>query len=97
MNSAQARSAARACQKLLPNGGTATEAQQAQEQQAILKFAQCMRAHGVSKFPGPNSHGELVISPKVGVDPNSPQFKTADQSCRKVAPGGPIAPPPAAP
>jgi hypothetical protein len=96
-NSPQARKAARACQKLQPNGGRPTAAQQAREQQAMLKYAQCMRSHGVPKFPDPKAGGALVIGTKAGVDPNTPQFRAAEEACRKVVSDGPIAPPPAAP
>jgi hypothetical protein len=94
MNSARARKATRACQKLQPNGGTPTAAQQAKEQQAMLRYAQCMRSHGVPKFPDPKAGGALVIGPKVGVDPNAPQFKAAQHTCRKLVPGIPAAPAP---
>jgi hypothetical protein len=36
-------------------------AQRAQEQQTTLKFAQCMRSHGVPKFPDPKAGGELKL------------------------------------
>jgi hypothetical protein len=79
MNSPEVRAAARACQKLLPNGGRPTAAQIANANQAMLKFARCMRAHGVSKFPDPKPGGEPVLGPKVGVNPNAPLFKAALQ------------------
>jgi hypothetical protein len=91
VNSPRFKGAARACQKLLPNGGRPTAAQQAQEQQAMLQYAQCMRSHGVPKFPDPKPGGALAIGKKVGVDPNSPQFKAAQQTCQKLVPGSPIA------
>jgi hypothetical protein len=96
VNSPQFKRAAQACQKLLPNNGRPTAAQQAKEQQALLKYAQCMRAHGVPKFPDPKAGGALVLGKKAGVDPNTPQFKAAAQTCQKLVPGGPIAASPAA-
>jgi hypothetical protein len=97
MNTPQARRAAQACQKLQPNGGRPTAAQKAQMQQAMLKYARCMRSHGVSKFPDPQAGGALVIGSKVGVDPNTPQFKAAQQACQKLVPGSPVAHAPALP
>jgi hypothetical protein len=47
VNSPQFRKAQQACQKLQPNGGSPNRQEQAQEQQAMLNFARCMRAHGV--------------------------------------------------
>jgi hypothetical protein len=89
-NSPQFKSAAQACRKLQPNGGRPTAAQQAKEQQAMLKFAQCMRSHGVPKFPDPKPGGALVLGSKAGVDANTPQFKAAQQTCQKLVPGSPI-------
>jgi hypothetical protein len=90
-NSSQFARAQRACKELEPKGSGPTTAQQAQSQQAMLKFARCMRAHGVVKFPDPKAGGALVLGTKAGVDPNTPQFKAAQQTCQKLVPGGPIA------
>jgi hypothetical protein len=93
----QFKRAQRACQKLQPNGGRPSAAQQAQEQQQMLKYAQCMRAHGVPKFPDPKPGGAFSFGTKSGVDPNTPQFKAAQQTCQKVVPGSPIVAAPTAP
>jgi hypothetical protein len=90
VNSPQFDRARKACAKFQPNGGRPTAAQQAKEQQQMLKFAQCMRAHGVPKFPDPKAGGALTLGSKNGVDPNTPQFKAAQQTCQKLVPGGPI-------
>jgi hypothetical protein len=97
VNSPQFDRARKACANLLPNGGRPTAAQQQQEQQQMLKFAQCMRAHGVPKFPDPKAGGALALGTKTGVDPNTPQFKTAQQTCQKLVPGGPIVSVPSGP
>lgn len=97
MNTPQAKRASRTCQKLNPEGGRPSAAQQAKQQQMMLAYAQCMRSHGVPKFPDPKAGGALVIGTKNGVDPNSPQFKTAQAACQKLLPGSPVAPPPSAP
>jgi hypothetical protein len=97
VNSPQFDRARKACDNLLPNGGRPTAAQQQQEQQQMLKFAQCMRAHGVSKFPDPKAGGAFSLGTKSGVDPNTPQFKAAQQTCQKVVPGSPIVAAPQAP
>jgi hypothetical protein len=61
---------------------------------SALAYSQCMRAHGITKFPDPNSQGGISISggPGSGIDPNSPQFKAADQACRKLLPGSSLSP-----
>jgi hypothetical protein len=49
-----------------------------------------MRAHGVPNYPDPTTSGGGVginLGPNSGVDTNSPQFKAAQQACRKDAPG----------
>jgi hypothetical protein len=82
-------SANRACQHLLPNGGVLTPAEQQKLVSAGLKFAACMRAHGITGFPdsgrGPGVNaGQLQ---KLGIDPNSPQFQAANRACLKPIPG----------
>jgi hypothetical protein len=84
--------AQQACRKLLPNGGTPTPQQQAQAREQALKFSQCMRSHGVPKFPDPqigNGRIGIRITPGSGLDPSSPQFKRAQQACQNLI-GGPF-------
>jgi hypothetical protein len=51
-------------------------------------FAECMRAHGVAKFPNPNGK-ESGLGPDSGVNPASPAFQAAvDGPCRSLAPAG---------
>jgi hypothetical protein len=99
-NSPQFATAQRACQGLLANGGKPSAQAQQKEVQQALKFAQCMRSHGVPKYPDPQvaSDGAMkqTINPNDGVDPSSPQFQAAQKACQKLVPGGPSAegPPP---
>ena len=85
-NSPQLRNAAKACAGLLP---TPSPAQQQAIQTALLKFAVCMRAHGVLDFPDPSFSGGR-LAPKLGslsgIDPNSPQFQSAETTCVRVLP-----------
>jgi hypothetical protein len=105
-DSAQFRAAQKACKNLLPNGGKLTPAQQAQAQQNALKFARCMRAHGVDvPDPQPGSgglqfrtrtggggSGDTVGGP--GVNPDDPKFQAAQKACGsllgKIVGGGPV-------
>jgi hypothetical protein len=50
-----------------------------------VKFSQCMREHGISDFPDPDSQGRMQIrvTPGSDMDPNNPQFKTAQKACAK--------------
>jgi hypothetical protein len=55
---------------------------------AALKFSDCMRSHGVPNFPDPSSAGGIHIQAGSGVNPFSPSFKSAQQVCFKLLPGG---------
>jgi hypothetical protein len=79
----RAASANQACQRLLPNGGQLTRAQQQQLTSQGPKHAACMRAHGITKFPDPSSGDGFNIGDlqSLGIDINSPQFKSAQQAC----------------
>jgi hypothetical protein len=52
---------------------------------AVLKFARCMRTHGVPSFPDPKfpAHGGIALGPGPGspIDPNAPAFQHAQQVC----------------
>ena len=74
------QAASTACDKLLPNGGKPT----AQDEQRRLKFAQCMRAHGVNMpDPNPNGGGGEAIS----INMNDPKTKTALSACEPAGSG----------
>lgn len=68
------QAASTACDKLLPNGGKPT----AQDTQRELKFAQCMRAHGVDlPDPSPNGGGGKGMA----IDGSDPKTKAALSAC----------------
>jgi hypothetical protein len=78
------------CQKYLPSQ-QATPAQAAQQRQRGLRFANCMRSHGVPNFPDPkvlSSHdgNQQVYLP--GINIQSPAFQSAAKACG----GGPKGP-----
>ena len=52
-----------------------------------VKYAQCMREHGVTKFPDPDKNGRFMIAAG-GPNKNSPQFKKAKQACKSQEPPG---------
>jgi hypothetical protein len=54
----------------------------------FLKFSQCMRSHGLSNFPDPSPSGGIHLDASSGLDPQSPQFQSAQQACKKLLPGG---------
>lgn len=57
---------------------------------ANLKYAQCMRAHGVSDFPDPKPDGSLQVqaAPGTDLDPRNPAYKAADGACKQYQPNG---------
>jgi hypothetical protein len=87
VSSSEFQSAQTACQNLLTNGGRPSQAQVAQYRGTMLIYARCLRAHGVSNMPDPDSRGHLDIGPGTVVDVNSPRFQAAFQVCkRKLSP-----------
>jgi hypothetical protein len=49
-----------------------------------VKFAECIRAHGVSDFPDPNASGEFVY----GASVSPAVFKKAVDACKDLQPPG---------
>jgi hypothetical protein len=85
------RAAGKACAKLNPSVTAAVHLSEAQKL-AELRFAQCMRTHGVPSFPDPtygpgNGPGPVIalrgmffrVGP--GIDPRSPAFRQAAGAC----------------
>ena len=87
-DSPQFKSADAACKAQMPH---MPQAQQSKMKAAALKYAQCMRAHGLTSFPDPSSDGgiQLQVTPGSELDPNSPLYVTADKACQKLMPAGP--------
>jgi hypothetical protein len=83
-HSPQDAPAERDCKSLLPKGGLPSRPTAAQNARAIaqlLRYAECIRAHGVPNFPDPTSQG-IRISASSGLNLNSPQFLAAEKSCQ---------------
>jgi hypothetical protein len=86
-NSPQYKAADQACKHLMP---APNPSQAAQDRPALLRYARCMRAHGVTDFPDPNPGGGIQASPTPGsdLDPNNPIYKAANNACKHYQPGG---------
>jgi hypothetical protein len=73
------------CGHLLPNGGGPTPAALQQSWTDFLKFAQCMRRHGVTNWPDPTRYPQHPDRPyfdlPAGIDPNSPQLSPEIHTC----------------
>jgi len=58
-------------------------------QAKLLKFAECMRANGVPKFPDPVDGGIQIDGDKVGMGPDDARMKVAERVCNKLLPPPP--------
>ncbi len=70
------------------SGGGSNTAANAQK---AVKFAECMRNNGVSKFPDPGASGKLTIDAIANgssLDPSAPAFKQAISACKDLEPAG---------
>jgi hypothetical protein len=70
------------CGSAAPAGTTSSTSATAQEKG--VKFAQCMRAHGVPHFPDPDPKGEFAF----GVDVSPEVFTRAADACKDLEPPG---------
>lgn len=68
------------CGASAPAGGQSRLAARAK----AVKFAECIRAHGVSDFPDPNAKGEFVY----GVSVSPAVWKQAVDACKGLQPPG---------
>ena len=56
-----------------------------------VKFAECMRSHGVSNFPDPGASGKLTIDAVANgssIDTSTPAFTQAISACKALEPAG---------
>lgn len=54
-----------------------------------LKYAHCMRSHGVVNFPDPGANGDFTVNAGY-VDPGSPQFQSVNKTCAELIVIGPL-------
>jgi len=87
---AQIQAARQACQQYFAQAFpqlNLTPQQRAQFQQQLVKFAECMRSHGVN-VPDPTFNGNGGFGFRVfrSIDRNSPAFQSALTACRSLRP-----------
>jgi hypothetical protein len=75
-----------ACGSSGPSSAAASGGPNPAAHSSLLKFSQCMRSHGLPSFPDPSANGGIQLSG--GLNPQSPQFKSAQAACTKLLPGG---------
>jgi hypothetical protein len=86
-NSPAFKQALSACKDLEPAGFTGSK-RTPQQQQAALKFAECIRKSGVSDFPDPTPNGPLIDTnriPSAAAPGGMSVLHAAMQKCRDVA------------
>ena len=78
-----------ACQKVAPRLLPYTAAQISALRSHLQQLAACMRAHGITHFPGlvTSPYGAGFPSPGPSVNPDSAQFQGAQRACWSYAPG----------
>jgi hypothetical protein len=80
----------RACQSIydrLPASARGDEQRPPADPQALLRYARCMREHGVTDFPDPDAQGNFrAPTGATNVNPNNPTFQRALQACRQLDP-----------
>jgi hypothetical protein len=87
VSSSRFQTAETACRHLLPGGGRPpNQAEQQLIRARSLRFAQCVRAHGVPNFPDPGSDGRIPDPARDGIDQASPKFQAANDACGKDRP-----------
>jgi hypothetical protein len=87
VTSARFQAAETACRHVLPNGGrTPSRAEQQRVAAQSLRFSQCVRAHGVPRFPDPAGDGRIPDPASVGIDQGSPKFESANRACAQYRP-----------
>jgi len=91
VNAPAYRAARPKCQKYLPHQQL-TQEQAAQQTQRDLRFANCMRDHGVSNYPDPKPNSSSGGSEQAvhlqGINLSAPAFRAAAQHCGGFNPKG---------
>jgi len=74
-------------------GPELSEEEREEFRKAALEHAQCMRENGIENFPDPTISGDgeaqLNIPKSSGINPQSSEFKEAEEACKDKLPEGP--------
>ncbi|WP_248959416.1 hypothetical protein [Sphaerisporangium perillae] len=82
LNSPAFKKAAEACKEFMPAPPPQNNPGETWSTSDKLKYATCMRDNGVPSFPDPDADGGF----KLNDDPNTPQFKKAEEACEQYQP-----------
>ena len=80
-----------ACQSIasrLPPQAQTSQPPTAASMQALLRFARCMRSHGVVGWPDPNTLGEFPMTQQMSAQFKGPADQSAVRTCIRYVPGG---------
>jgi hypothetical protein len=84
------KSVERACRSIwerLPASASGEQGRPPADMQALLRYAQCMREHGMADFPDPQADGRFPLPPSLQqAHGKTPQFLRANQACRQPNP-----------
>jgi len=89
--SSQETAANQVCNHLLDVGAQMSAGQQQHALSQLVKYAQCIRAHGVPNFPDPHTTSGGIGVPSgigfdlSGIDQHSPQYHSASHACQSLA------------
>jgi hypothetical protein len=81
----------RACQSIanrLPPVAQATQPPTAVGMQGLLRFARCVRSHGIPQWPDPNALGAFPLNGQLAAQFKGPANRSAMSACIKYVPGG---------
>lgn len=83
VNSPTYSSAFNYCSQKYGFSGQASPGQSAAMLADNLRYAACMRGHGLKDFPDPNSHGQFQIqaAPTSDLNPGNPRYQAANNAC----------------
>jgi hypothetical protein len=105
MQSPAFQSAQTSCTHLLPGGGPGSGPRSAQAHAQLLQISECMRRHGISSFPDPQTgsppsnpagysailgHGGYFLAIPSSIDTKSPAFREAATACNFGPRGRPM-------
>jgi hypothetical protein len=92
VSSSRYQAAQNACARLLPNSGQMTQAQSQRDLNAMRRYAQCMRSHGVPAWPDPTydpaAGWGFDLTHVHGFDPDSAQIENKMDKCNRGLPPG---------
>jgi hypothetical protein len=82
------KSVERACRSIwerLPASASGDTERPPADMQALLRYARCMRQHGMADFPDPQADGRFPL-PQSLRGGKTPSFLRANQACRQLNP-----------